>query len=130
MITCPCGSNKLFTQCCDRYLNQGQHAPTPEALMRSRYTAFTMANVDYIANTMCGKAAENFDTNDTLHFAKSATWNGLIVHKCNQSSQTIGFVQFTAQYSDIYAQQHRMSEISEFHKINQRWFYVDGKQID
>ncbi|HSG62441.1 MAG TPA: SEC-C metal-binding domain-containing protein, partial [Pseudomonadales bacterium] len=37
---CPCGSNKPFAKCCDRFLSGAQHAKTPEQLMRSRFSAF------------------------------------------------------------------------------------------
>jgi SEC-C motif-containing protein len=42
-ILCPCGSdNKKYTDCCGRYLDGGEAAPTAEALMRSRYTAYAL----------------------------------------------------------------------------------------
>ena len=37
---CPCGTGETYDECCGRYLADGRRAPTAEALMRSRYTAF------------------------------------------------------------------------------------------
>ncbi len=48
---CPCGSNKEFTDCCARYIHGSETAPTAEALMRSRYTAYTLQNEAYILKT-------------------------------------------------------------------------------
>ncbi len=47
-MLCPCGSNKPYTDCCARYVEGNKHAPTAEALMRSRYTAYT-----FCAKTTC-----------------------------------------------------------------------------
>ena len=41
-MPCPCGSDVIYPQCCGRWhegLADGVGAPTPEALMRSRYSA-------------------------------------------------------------------------------------------
>ncbi len=48
---CPCSSNKNYADCCGRYLNGGEVAPNAEALMRSRYTAYTLGRGDYLLAT-------------------------------------------------------------------------------
>ena len=51
---CPCGSGLCLAECCGRYLTGGaEHlgAPTPEALMRSRYTAFALGDEAYLLDT-------------------------------------------------------------------------------
>src|SRR6056297_1113985 len=48
---CPCGSGRLPEACCDRFLVDGLAAPDPEALMRSRYTAFVRGAGDYLLST-------------------------------------------------------------------------------
>lgn len=40
----------MLAQCCGRYLD-GEAAPTAEALMRSRYTAFALRDEDYLFRT-------------------------------------------------------------------------------
>ncbi|SDY94873.1 SEC-C motif-containing protein [Nitrosomonas sp. Nm58] len=50
-IHCPCGSNKKYIECCGRYLDKGEIAPTAEILMRSRYTAYTLGREDYLLAT-------------------------------------------------------------------------------
>ena len=48
---CPCGSGQTYVECCGLWhagLNEGRHAPTPEALMRSRYSAYVLGCTDYL----------------------------------------------------------------------------------
>lgn len=51
---CPCGSGRALSECCGRYLTGGPEpfgAPTPEALMRSRFTAFALGDEAYLLGT-------------------------------------------------------------------------------
>jgi SEC-C motif domain protein len=47
---CPCGSGLKYKKCC-RVLHSGASAPSPEALMRSRYSAYALDRIDYIMLT-------------------------------------------------------------------------------
>ena len=47
---CPCGSTKKAKRCCGPLLD-GQPAPSPEALMRSRYVAYSLGDVAYVQRT-------------------------------------------------------------------------------
>ena len=47
---CPCGSGIRFDGCCAPAL-RGVPAPTAEALMRSRYTAFVVGDAAYLSAT-------------------------------------------------------------------------------
>ncbi|HRZ89595.1 MAG TPA: SEC-C metal-binding domain-containing protein, partial [Spirochaetia bacterium] len=38
--TCPCGSGREYSACCGPVIAGAVPAPTAEALMRSRYTAY------------------------------------------------------------------------------------------
>ena len=49
---CPCGSHKSYSGCCEPYLSGQKAALTPEALMRSRYSAFTKRKFSYLTKTM------------------------------------------------------------------------------
>lgn len=51
---CPCGSGRRFADCCGVYLSGGSQAlgaPTPEALMRSRYSAYACGDDAYVLAT-------------------------------------------------------------------------------
>jgi SEC-C motif-containing protein len=62
---CPCGSGRKFKRCCLR-LHRGATAATPEALMRSRYAAYAVGDVDYIIATT--------DPNGPQFQADRSTW--------------------------------------------------------
>ncbi|QJX02374.1 hypothetical protein HML84_11705 [Alcanivorax sp. IO_7] len=48
MTTCPCQSDLPYEECCAP-LHRGEPASTPEALMRSRYSAFVRNDTTYVA---------------------------------------------------------------------------------
>ena len=72
-IKCPCCSSKEYDDCCSKFISGAAVPTTPEELMRSRYTAFTKANVDYIFKTMRGAALKKSGKVETIEIARSAT---------------------------------------------------------
>jgi SEC-C motif-containing protein len=121
---CFCGSLKAYDQCCGPY-HSGQSAPTPEALMRSRYSAYALANIDYIEKTMKGPALENFKVSDAKAWAQSVKWSSLKVIKTSkhESDPNIGYVNFCAKYK-AQGRMHKLEEHSEFHREQGCWFYT------
>lgn len=127
MKHCPCGFDKNYNDCCGRYIESQENASTPELLMRSRYTAYTLANIDYIVKTMKYKAAEHFDAADAKQWAESVTWLGLKVLNASMENAR-GNVEFIAYYQ-AGNQQHELHEKSEFVCENGKWFYIDGSHF-
>lgn len=113
--------------CCGPYINSSQIPPTPEALMRSRYSAYTQANVEYIMATMQGKPAINFDMQQVRTWAQQVEWLGLKVFgtKIMPQDDNRGYVEFRATYR-IAAKKQHIHELSEFRREQGRWYYVDG----
>lgn len=128
MTRCPCCSNKSYQDCCQPYIQGEQFAPTAEALMRSRYTAYTLAKVEYLRNTSRGKAAADFNPQHILQFAKQSQWQGLDVLRSYQPFPNRAYVEFVAHYNDARGKHQHLCELSEFHLEDDRWYYVDGKQ--
>ena len=52
---CPCGADACYAPCCGRFLDGGLFLDTAEALMRSRYVAYTQGRADYLLQTWTGK---------------------------------------------------------------------------
>ena len=128
MSKCSCGSGHDYANCCLPYI-AGQASPdTPEALMRSRYTAYTMANIEYIKKTQRGKAAVGFNALEALVWAKHVTWIKLDVLSAKLEHSKKGYVEFIATFVDADTSQS-MHEKSEFIKKAGQWFYVDGFQV-
>jgi len=128
MANCPCGSNQPFSDCCGPYLAGKASPDNAEALMRSRYTAFTKADGDYLAKTVAAPAANGFNKSKTRNWAKSVQWKGLVILGTEQGgpNDDIGWVEFIASYCDDNGD-GAIHERSEFKKINNRWYYTDGK---
>ena len=119
---CPCGSNKKYTNCCNRYLDRGEIAPDAEALMRSRYTAYTLGREDYLLMTWhpstrpasLGVAGE-----------PPRKWLGLVVKRHEYHLPDHAIVEFIARYK-INGRAYRLHEISRFVCQAGQWFYIDG----
>jgi SEC-C motif domain protein len=126
MYTCHCGSNKLYDQCCGMYIDTATPAPTAEALMRSRYCAYTLANIDYIKNTMQGKALLNFNADEARTWAQTVTWLGLQVLKVKQKTQRKAYVTFKASFLNNNGREQTIHEKSEFILKDAKWYYVNG----
>lgn len=126
-LICPCGSQRQYLLCCGQYLSSHTLPSTPEALMRSRYTAYTRGDISYISATMQGKPHLHFNAKETEKWAMSVHWLGLRVIQVfyHETDPCMGFVEFKTSYiqQDILRVIH---EISQFQFIKDRWFYVDG----
>jgi SEC-C motif domain protein len=126
MMHCLCGTKKLYQECCGPLLAGLAIAKTPEALMRSRYTAFAEGKMDYIRRTMKGPAAERFNADDDEHTI--VKWLGLeVIRSIIQGDR--GLVEFKAYYNRN-ERTHVLHECSEFHCNEGIWFYVDGTDPD
>lgn len=113
---CPCGSGRSYAVCCQPF-HAGQSAPTPETLMRSRYSAFALADADYVRRTW------HPDTVPTdLDLDDGVRYTGLKIH-CAEGDE----VEFTAQMKGPQGQTHRMRERSRFVQLEGTWVYLDGE---
>lgn len=119
-MICPCGSGKNYFKCCGPYIEGKANPPTPESLMRSRYTAYTQNNLDYIEKTMRGDALERFERKGD----EGVEWIKLDVLFSEEEGDK-GTVQFIASFR--YQEEERLlHEISSFKKINGKWYYTKG----
>ena len=112
-------------KCCGLYLKGGALPATPEQLMRSRYTAYSLAKIGYIARTMRGKALSEFNVQDAKRWALRVKWKGLHVVNTFLESDNKGVVEFIAQFQEGETLQ-RIHEISVFERIEGQWFYMEG----
>ncbi len=125
MLHCPCGLIKTYSECCGRFIDGNETASTPEELMRSRYTAYTRINIDYIIRTMKPPANIGFDADATKQWAEDANWSQLDVLNARQQANR-GFVEYIAQYY-MDNRRHVLHEMSEFLLENGQWYYINGK---
>ncbi len=127
-MNCPCGSSELFALCCEPFLTGKQVPETAEKLMRSRYTAYTKADVDYIKNTLAPESRSDFDIASTKKWAQEATWKGLKILSTDKgtANDKKGTVEFTATY-EIEGETLDHHEVSQFRKNEGgKWLFVEG----
>lgn len=124
---CPCTSGREYGQCCAPYIVGDQLPETAALLMRSRYTAYTLANIDYIEHTTQPSMRAKYDFSNLKEWAESSEWLGLTIHTEQASSApNLARVCFTARYrqNDLIINH---SEDSEFVFEEGRWYFVHGK---
>ncbi|UFH34732.1 YchJ family protein [Flavobacterium acetivorans] len=121
MIKCYCGSQLEFENCCKPYISGTKQAPTAEALMRSRYSAFATHNADYLVATTHFSTRKHHKKEDILEWATSNQWIKLLV-----LNSSINSVTFKAFYINNQLQSEIHHEHSIFKLENGNWYYVDG----
>lgn len=129
-IICPCGSNRSYSKCCSRYIESDKPAPIAEALMCSRYTAYTLGAVDYILATWAEETRSTVDKASLIKSCKETNYHSLriISKRAGTRKHNQGQVEFEVSFSALGKHQtHR--EISNFIKHNDQWYYVDAAEI-
>lgn len=122
---CPCDSEQPYGECCGPWhigLSQGVHASTPQALMRSRYSAYALGQIDYLLATWHVSTAPG-----ELELGP-VKWLGLEVRDFETSGDS-GVVEFVARYR-VDGRAERMHETSRFVRQDERWYYIDGQFVE
>jgi SEC-C motif-containing protein len=122
-LPCPCGSGVAYERCCARYHAGPEQlrAPSPEALMRSLYSAYALGLADYLLATWHPSTRPA-----RLEAADPALkWLGLEVRARGSTDADHGTIEFVAR-SKRAGRAHRLHETSRFVREDGRWFYVDG----
>jgi SEC-C motif-containing protein len=112
---CPCGLPAPYDACCGRY-HRGAPAPTAEALMRSRYSAFAVGDTEYLHETWDPHTRPRRVTADSrLRWTRleviGRTGGGLF--------EAEGTVDFRAHHDRAV-----VAENSRFRRLDGRWVYV------
>ena len=102
--------------CCQPGINGESPAPTAEALMRSRYTAYAMQNTQHLLETWHASTRPA-----SLELDSSTKWIRLKI-----LASSVDRVEFVA-ICRINGKAHRLKENSCFVHEHGRWYYVDGQ---
>ncbi|PPK65389.1 YchJ family protein [Actinokineospora auranticolor] len=119
---CPCGTTTPYDACCGP-AHAGTPAPTAEALMRSRYAAFALGDVDYLLRTWHPTTRP-----ETLTLDPAQRWTSLTIVTTTGGGflHTKGTVEFTAHYTHE-GRPGTLHEVSRFVRESGRWLYVTGE---
>jgi SEC-C motif-containing protein len=134
---CPCGGASLAA-CCGPFIAGDALPPTAEALMRSRYTAYTQRNEPYLRATW-HPSTRPHDT--IIDPDENLRWLGLEIKSALRLRQRKAeltdhpdsdTVEFVARFK-VGGRAHRLHETSRFLREpdpalggTPRWFYLDG----
>lgn len=119
---CPCGSGRPYASCCGPCLD-GVPAPTADALMRSRYTAYVERREDYLLATWHPSTRPA-----RVDFEPPAKWLELRVLRvrADPGDADRAVVEFVARFR-AQGRGHRLQEASRFVREDGRWFYLDAQ---
>ena len=119
---CPCGSGRPYDGCCGPLHRAEAVAPTAEALMRSRFSAFAVADEAYLLRTWHPTTRP-----PRLALDPSQRWTRLEVLDTSRGGllDAAGTVEFRAHYR-YGGQAGALREISRFVREDGQWYYVDG----
>ncbi|MBP6018942.1 MAG: zinc chelation protein SecC [Burkholderiaceae bacterium] len=120
---CPCGNTAGYKACCARWHHGAQRlmAPDAETLMRSRYTAFVLDELDYLLDTWHASTRPTGLEGNTA----GVKWLGLQLRGHVRQDDDHATVEFVAR-SRHNGKANRLHEVSRFLREDGRWFYVDG----
>ena len=128
MNECPCGSGRPYEMCCEPYIAGAAWPPTAQSLMRARYTAYALGNIDYLGSTFAPSSGASAHAKTAGEWAAKAKFNKLKIAGTSKGGpdDTTGTVEFLATYEqDGQTWEHH--EVSEFARDSQgHWRYIAG----
>ncbi len=120
-VLCPCSSQQNYADCCAP-LHAGGAAPTAEALMRSRYSAYVLALEPYL---LASWHASTRPAQLGLLADEQPQWLGLEIRRHEATGDDRAIVEFVGRYKPGGGA-HGLHETSRFLREEGRWYYVDG----
>lgn len=125
---CPCGSQKNYENCCGQYISGQANAPTAEALMRSRYTAYVKQAFPYVYQTYHSDTKQHFSLQAIEEQSEQIKWLGLKIIETEKGLENDdeGIVRFSASHR-LNDKMHYLNERSFFARENGVWRYVNGE---
>eukprot|EP00892_Ulva_mutabilis_P002497 jgi/Ulvmu1/12248/UM086_0039.1 len=151
--TCPCGSGNDFKACCGPIIRGAKEADTAEELMRSRFSAYCLRQVNYIVDTTHPDSAASKGSSyngqqvSTLKDDVRATASKTEFHKLKILSTEAGgpqdeegLVRFTIWFKtigqttggqrDSQQPMQSVTELSSFSRRDGNWSYVNAVESD
>jgi SEC-C motif-containing protein len=133
LTTCPCrqtsSTPRSYAECCQPFIEGKAAAPSAEALMRSRYSAYAVGAIDYLVETVAPEARHDLDRASLETWARDSKWTGLDIVETSegQPGDKTGIVEFIARFTRENApQSHHERAVFRYDEPGHRWYFVDG----
>ena len=122
---CPCSPEKSYAECCQLIHQDIKKAKTAEQLMRSRYSAFVLADGDFLMKSHHLSTRKIKDKTEIVKWAKSVKWLKLEIIQIidGKENDAEGSVQFKAIFKEGF-HVRSINENSRFLKEEGVWYYV------
>ncbi|AMW16298.1 YchJ family protein [Glaesserella parasuis] len=122
---CPCQSKLAYDECCKPFHFAQKLPITAEELMRSRYSAYTKVNIDYIVRTTLPAQQSLLDLKAIRDWSQKTQWIGLdIISNQENVTKIHSIVEFRAYFNtEDGVQIHH--ECSLFVNVDDRWYFFD-----
>ncbi|HUQ01817.1 MAG TPA: YchJ family metal-binding protein, partial [Kofleriaceae bacterium] len=130
---CPCGTGAAYRACCGRF-HAGAPAPTALELMRSRYSAYALGEIDYLVDTHDPETRASMDVAAAAQWSRDTDWAGLeiVASSAGGAADDDGVVEFIARGATRgpggRSEPFTLHERSRFRRDDTgRWVYIDGQ---
>ena len=124
---CPCGRGESYGSCCGA-LHMGAIAPTAERLMRARYSAYVVGDVEFL---LASWHSETRPAVTEFRLDADTVWRRLLIESTSLGGpfSSTGTVTFTA-IGRTPAGRFEQREHSRFLRSGETgWQYVDGDAL-
>ncbi|MFI7608387.1 YchJ family protein [Micromonospora sp. NPDC049366] len=120
---CPCGSGRPYAACCGPLHAGDADAPTAEALMRSRFSAFAVGDAGYLLRSWHERTRPG-----SLDLDPAQRWTRLEIVDVVRGGllDSGGTVEFHAHYR-LAGRPGTVTERSRFVRADGRWVYLDAE---
>jgi SEC-C motif-containing protein len=119
LLPCPCCSGAHYSECCS-LLHNGKSADNPEQLMRSRYSAFALNQVEYLWRTSSTALQNTLTLDDLAETCESFDFVALEIKQAQADK-----VEFIASLL-LNNELHPLHETSSFIQHQGQWRYDTG----
>lgn len=108
---------------CAEIISGAVKAETADELLRARYTAFVLGNMEFVTATTHPNSRREDVDQANREWSEESTWHGLEVSESRSVGEDVTFVTFEARFTrGGVPQTHR--ERSRFERVDGQWFFV------
>ncbi|MBL0209807.1 MAG: hypothetical protein IPQ13_02670 [Holophagaceae bacterium] len=124
---CPCTSKLTYDRCCQPFIEGKKAVETAAQLMRSRFSAYALAKVDYLMKTTSEAERAKLDRSELAQYCRTIRCVSLKIVSTEQGGpgDETGTVKFHASLQ-VQGKRQLHIELSRFTREAGAWVYVDG----
>ncbi|MDR3013763.1 MAG: YchJ family protein [Chitinispirillales bacterium] len=126
--SCPCFSDRPYSDCCEPVVSGARPAETALELMRARYSAYATGGVEFIVSSTHPSRQSECDERAIRSWSANSEWTGfdIISISKGEAKDREGSVEFVARFTEDRMKK-TLHETATFKRgDDKQWYYVDG----